>query len=1079
MRYQPAHVAKGSRKRLHLILSAVFAAAIGLVPAVFVATAAHAAAGTVDFDSDLEDTEGAAFTFDLRREGPTSGQPLTLSYTTADVTATAGADYTAISGTTVFNASTRDVIKKFTVYTADDQLDENDESFTLTFTGMDGVTPISVTATAVLDDNDTTPTYGLSVSNPVAESAGNAVITATLSAVSGRDVDVPFSTADGAAVAPDDYTAVPSGHIVIHAGQPSATANIAIIDDPYDEADLEAFTVNGASGSNGEARTGSALSVQIADNDAMPTISTSDPGNITEGGDLVFTVTLSAPSNRTVTATANTADVSATANADYTPVTGYTVTFPAHNQSQTVTVHTLPDTLNELDPETLKLNLTNPAYATAGTMSGTGGITDDDNPPAVTLTPTSVTEGNSGDQVKTFTVGLDAPSGREVKVDYHVGAGTATVGTDYAAVTDGELTFAPGDTSKTFTVTVKGDVVDEPDETFYIVLSNPGATASGGALGSNMITITDDDATPQLDTFPDVQQNEGSAGNTATFHIALTNPSSHAIALDLSSTDHSAVSTGSLPGGSDYDAPTGSVTIPAYAMGADVTVHVNGDGVYEGNEQADITVTTQMSDANVVAGAKTAALKLDNDDQKPTVVLNASGGNEGDDVPVTATVTGVSQDPITIGLTVVGAANSGGSVPADSADFVNNLNATQIPGGNIAAPVPLGLVHLVADQIDEDTQTVRVAMSGMGTVAPVFIAIMDDANDMTPMITTAPAQATENAGPAQVHALLDFSAPNNDALTTEKTISAHYTTMDGTATQPGDYTTTTGTVAFVPASVDEVVSVPLYNDSIYEADEAFTVVFSQPSPADAMPTPPVTSTVTIHDDDSGSKPGFHIAAPVTFAEGAVGTATFTVQLDSVTTQPVDFDVAMDDGSAKHGFGTPGNNDYVPPATTVQIPANASSVTIPVTVLDDNVYEPTETATLRVARSSGENDAVGGEQSALLTITDADPMPTVVLSTGQAAEGGPLAVTGTVTGVTQNAIPVTLSAMGASTAGSDPADAGDFDATLLGAPRTRSRSAASPSTTTRSTRTPRRSRSVWPASPARRRPGRRSPTTRWT
>ena len=75
MRYRPAHAAADGRRpslfRTHrLALTIAFAAVIGLVPAIFVATQAQAAAaGTIDFDSDVEDSEGAAFTFDLRRYG--------------------------------------------------------------------------------------------------------------------------------------------------------------------------------------------------------------------------------------------------------------------------------------------------------------------------------------------------------------------------------------------------------------------------------------------------------------------------------------------------------------------------------------------------------------------------------------------------------------------------------------------------------------------------------------------------------------------------------------------------------------------------------------------------------------------------------------------------------------------------------------------------------------------------------------------------------------------------------------------------------------------------------------------------
>ena len=88
-------------------------------------------------------------------------------------------------------------------------------------------------------------------------------------------------------------------------------------------------------------------------------------------------------------------------------------------------------------------------------------------------------EGDTGTVNATFTVTLDAVSGQAVTVDWETSDGTATAGEDYTAG-NGTLTFAPGETSKTFDVAVTGDTVDEADETFTVTLSGPSnATLSG------------------------------------------------------------------------------------------------------------------------------------------------------------------------------------------------------------------------------------------------------------------------------------------------------------------------------------------------------------------------------------------------------------------------------------------------------------------------------------------------------------------------------------------------------------------------------------------------------------------------
>ena len=90
-------------------------------------------------------------------------------------------------------------------------------------------------------------------------------------------------------------------------------------------------------------------------------------------------------------------------------------------------------------------------------------ITDDDAAPSFSVDDPSVAEGDAGTASLTFTVTLSAASGKTVTVDYATADGTATTaGSDYTGTT-GTLTFAPGETTKTVTVTVSGDITQEAD----------------------------------------------------------------------------------------------------------------------------------------------------------------------------------------------------------------------------------------------------------------------------------------------------------------------------------------------------------------------------------------------------------------------------------------------------------------------------------------------------------------------------------------------------------------------------------------------------------------------------------------
>ena len=111
-------------------------------------------------------------------------------------------------------------------------------------------------------------------------------------------------------------------------------------------------------------------------------------------------------------------------------------------------------------------------------------VTEDDDPPSgLSISDAGVLEGDSGSAAMEFTVTLDPPATGEVTVDWATADGTATAGEDYTAG-NGSLTFGAGEDSKTVSVPVTGDDVDEPNETFTVTLSNPSGASLGRAEGT-------------------------------------------------------------------------------------------------------------------------------------------------------------------------------------------------------------------------------------------------------------------------------------------------------------------------------------------------------------------------------------------------------------------------------------------------------------------------------------------------------------------------------------------------------------------------------------------------------------------
>ena len=120
-------------------------------------------------------------------------------------------------------------------------------------------------------------------------------------------------------------------------------------------------------------------------------------------------------------------------------------------------------------------------------------ITAVNDEPTLSIADASQVEGNNSYNYMTFTVTLSAASDQTVTVNWSTGDGTATSGTDYANNGD-VLTFAPGETSKTFDILLGYDTDFEPDETFTITLSDASnaTIADDSAIG----TIINDDPNP-------------------------------------------------------------------------------------------------------------------------------------------------------------------------------------------------------------------------------------------------------------------------------------------------------------------------------------------------------------------------------------------------------------------------------------------------------------------------------------------------------------------------------------------------------------------------------------------------------
>ena len=444
----------------------------------------------------------------------------------------------------------------------------------------------------------------------VAESAGTISFTVTRGGRIDLTSTVDFATSDGTATAGEDYTAT-SGTLTFAPGEITKEVRVSILDDAFDETG-ETFFLTVSNPSNASILGGSATAT-IIDDDNTPSLSINDVTTTDESAaNATFTATLSAASGQTVTVDYESSNGTATAGADYT-ITSGTLTFAAGETTQTFTVPVLADTTDESN-ETATLTLSNASNASINDATGTLTITDDDSAPSLSIDDVATDNENAANA--TFTVTLSAASGQTVTVDYASSNGTATEGVDYTE-TSGTLTFAAGETTKTFNVPILADSTDEDNETATLTLSN--ATNASISDATGILTITDDDGAPAF-TIDDVTTDGESAAN-ATFTVTRAGDTTGETTVDFASSD------GTATAGADYTETNGTLTFAAGVTTQTFNVAVLADTTDESNETA--TLTLSNASAGSISDA-TGILTITDDDNDgdPTVSSFSPADNE-------------------------------------------------------------------------------------------------------------------------------------------------------------------------------------------------------------------------------------------------------------------------------------------------------------------------------------------------------------------------------------------------------------------------------------------------------------------
>jgi len=445
--------------------------------------------------------------------------------------------------------------------------------------------------------------------------------------------------------------------------------------------------------------------------------------------------------------------------------------------------------------------------------------------PTVSIADSSTA--SSGNKI-TFKLSLDHPALQTATVDYQTSDGDpaadtdpnqpAKAGEDYKE-SRAKVTFNPGDTEKTITVSVIPDTKPDFNEYFFVTLSNPSGLSLSEANHRAKGTIVNDNGIGIF--INDVSHPEGDSATTPfSFTLSLNRASDQPVTVDYVTKD------GTATAPQDYS-PAGpaTLTFPPGQTTQTITVGVNGDTTYEGDEDFSVQLSNS---SGATIGAGTGKGTIVNDDG---LSVNDVSVKEGDSGATDAAFKVSLNAPAPHPLSVKYATEDGAATSADN-DYQPTQGTVSFSTGETQKQVVVKVNGDTKPEPDEDfflklfgTNPKNVPIvSGRGRA----IIVNDDSGISAPttdVFNTASISDLSTVRPAvdtEVSLKVTLYRPSVN------TVSVDYATADDSAVAPQDYKATSGTLEFAPGQTEGLVKVIIRAQQTTSPTKTFKVLLSRP-----------------------------------------------------------------------------------------------------------------------------------------------------------------------------------------------------------------------------------------------------------
>jgi Leucine-rich repeat (LRR) protein len=800
------------------------------------------------------------------------------------------------------------------------------------------------------------PTVQFSLAaSSVDEDAGTVTITVTISEPPNDTVTVEYSTSDGDAEEPDDYTSKSGTLRWDLFDDYDKTITVEINDDNEIEGD-ETFDLTLENPNGVELGETSTTVVTIDDDETPPQgiLQFSSPlYEFDEGEETVnIPVKRIGGSFGVVSVKCVSFDGSAKAEEDYRDTPDLLEWGHGVDEDKYCKVEIIGDTETEGD-EAFGLRLEEITGGAALGDPSIAGVVIQDQPPG-TLQFSSATYSVKEDEGSvTLTVTRVNGSYGNISVSYESSDETTTEWHDYIPVIHKLNWGDDDDDNKHITVAILDDNKYEGNETFNLTLTNPTGGTIIGEPDTAVVTIFDDDLPSPAGTLQfsyatySFDEGDGLVEITVTREGGMDG----AVSVDCVFSGDSATI------GDDYTVVTDELNWGDQDdEDKSCSVTLNDDGDFEGNETFNIALENPTGGADLGDPNTAEVTIVDNDPPEPGTLQFSKAEysvDEGDEtIEITVTRIGGSY-----GEASVKAVASNGTAKKNK-DFEKTTETLNWVDGE--AGDKTFTVAIIDDNEIEGNETFTLKLKNakgaeLGKPKKAEVTIIDDDDAGTLQFSSATYSFNEGDG------LVEITVTREGGMDGAVSVDCVFSDV---STIGDDYTVVTDELSWGDQdNEDKPCSVTLNDDSEYEGNETFNIALDNPT-GGADTGDPDTAVVTIVDNEEPESGTLQFSK----AEYSVGEGDGTVEI-TVTRIDGSYGEASVKAVANNGTAKK-NKDFEKVSEKLKWDdGEAGDKTFTVTILDDNKVEDDETFTLKLKNAKGAE--LGKPKKAEVTIIDDD------------------------------------------------------------------------------------------------------------